>query len=77
MVDPFVWQECGDRSHAIRLATSHSPLPGDTVHALCGQTFVLVRDDFRRNHPNRTTCSACIFAWQDYQESTCATATSS
>lgn len=72
MNDPFEWQECGLSSHAMPRSTTHRPLPGDDVRALCGQSFTLVRDDFRRDHPNRTTCSQCIAAWRNYQESACA-----
>lgn len=74
MVYPFEWQECGVSSHAIPKSHTHHPLPEDEVRALCGRSFVLVRDGFRRDHPNQTTCSDCMYAWQSYQESTCANA---
>ena len=75
MIDPFEWQECGLSSHAIPLSPTHRLLPGDEVRALCGQSFTLVRDDFRRDHPNRTTCSDCIIARRSYQDAACASAT--
>lgn len=68
MVYPFEWQECGPRSHAIPYSHDRRPLPGDEVRTLCGGTFTLVRDDFRRDHPNLSTCSDCMHAWARVQE---------
>ncbi len=53
------WQIVGGTLHATLIRGRYRNCPGDEVTAVCGDWFVLVREDFPRKPTRTPSCDAC------------------